>query len=391
MSQPKILVISYSFPPYVTPSAVLVNNIFKEYKGAIQAIGGSNFSKVDSTFAPPCETHYIKHPQGRLFESILYRTHYMLMPYYYKRIKQWVQKHKPDVIFGNYPKDAMLVASYRVAKEFGIPFYVYMHDLWEENMSISGSKKFAQKWEPEILEKSDRVICCTEKAQTYYKKKYGINSNLILHAVPDKDIDEFVEIKDEKDKSEKIVIVFSGSLAVHMNRDAFAVMSQAMDLLPENYELLWLPITKIDQDTLKEAGISSSKIRQKLVNRMEMKEELRKANIVFAPLSHKNASMDEVMTVFSNKLLSYLVSGTPILVFGPKGCYHNELALSGKWGYVVDEDSPQTLANAILEMASPNFDRNSLVNNALEEANRRRASKCANTIENWVRKDVQKF
>ena len=50
--------------------------------------------------------------------------------------------------------------------------------------------------------------------------------------------------------------------------------------------------------------------------------------------------MDEVRTVFSTKILEYLVSGRPIVVFAPEGSYHAESAKKNGWGYVVTEDSP---------------------------------------------------
>jgi hypothetical protein len=71
------------------------------------------------------------------------------------------------------------------------------------------------------------------------------------------------------------------------------------------------------------------------------------AHVLVAPLSHKNCSIDEVRTVFSTKLLEYLIAGRPIVVFAPEDSYHAESARRGGWGgYVVSEDSPAALASA---------------------------------------------
>jgi len=386
--KPKLLIISYSFPPYLSASAVLVNNIFSKYKGIMEAIGGSNFTKIDKTFTPPCKTYYIKHPGGRYFEAISRRFHFIFLPFYYRYILAKTKKIKPDIIFANFPREVMLVASYKVASKLNIPFYAYMHDLWEENMHYPGPRIFAKKWESKVLLAAERVICCTTSAMTYYKNKYNINCDLILHPVPDEEIDNFV-ITPKKDKS-KVTIIYSGSLSPAMNQDAFVTMSNALDLLPENYELLWLPITKDGMGELNSLGISSKKIRIKYVNREELKTEMKNADIMFAPLSHKNCSLNEVKTVFSNKLLGYLVSGKPILVFGPSDCHHVELARTGNWGYIVDRDSPEILAKGIIDMASDEKKCLELINNALAEANNRKAGKAAATIREWVETDTLK-
>jgi glycosyltransferase involved in cell wall biosynthesis len=383
--KPKLLIVSYSFPPFLSASAVLINNIFSKYKGQMEAIGGSNFTRIDKSFSPPCKSYYIKHPRGRIFEAISRRFHYLFLPIYYYLIFIRTKKIKPDVIFANFPREVMLVATYKVATKLGIPFYVYMHDLWEENMRLPGPRQFATKWESKVLHAAKRVICCTHSAKEHYKAKYNIDSDVLLHPIPDEEIE--VIKKQHKLSNAKVTILYSGSLSTLMNQDAFVMMSRALDLLPENYELLWLPISKDGMNNLGKLGIDSKKIRIEYVDRDQLKIEMQRADIMFAPLSHKNCSIEEVKTVFSNKLLGYLVSGKPILVFGPKDCHHVELAKAGHWGYAVDEDSSLMLSKAVLDMAANETMCNELVRHALIEANNRRASHAASLIETWVKLD----
>ncbi len=98
--------------------------------------------------------------------------------------------------------------------------------------------------------------------------------------------------------------------------------------------------------------------------------------------------MDEVRTVFSTKLLEYMVSGRPILVFAPAGSFHAISARKGDWGYVVDEDSPEKIANAILKMLNDDNLCSKLVGNAFVEAKSRNASIYANELLEWVTEDA---
>ena len=379
----KVLLVSSSFPPYVTPSAVLVKNIFDKYQGEIKAVASSNFTKIDSNFIAPCETIYIKHPTGRLAESISRRYHHQFLFYYYYKILEVAKEFRPNIIFANYPRDVMLVAAYKVSRKLGIPLYVYMHDLWYENVSpFKGVVKFAKKWNSLIINNAERVICCTENAQSHYKEKYNIETNLLYHAIPDEDIKEN-SLTNASDKS-IITIAYAGSISASMNLDAFMTIKKALNLLSDSFRLIIYPITKIDLNAL---GLNDKKITQEIVNRDELKIKLHQADIVFAPLSFNSLTPREIMTVFSNKLLSYLVCNTPILVFGPKNCYHNICATKGGWGLVVYENSPKKLARAINQIAGKNFDKNTMVKNAFLEADKRRASKAAKKIKFWVEKD----
>jgi glycosyltransferase involved in cell wall biosynthesis len=379
----KLLVIADSFPPYLDASAVLISNILSKYEGEIEAIGGNSFTKVDEDFLPPCKTTYINLPKGRIVESVLQRIHYLLLPYYFLRIFNLAKKIKPTVIFGNYPNEVMFVAAYLVSKRLKLPFYSYMHDLWEENMKYSGRKTFALKWEKEILTHSKRLICCTKYQQEYYKNKYGLDSELLLHPVLDERISEFKGYNKRKDGAEK-KIAFVGSLSSNMNEDALITISKAIALLPQNFKFYWYPITDIPKDFLEKKGFDISRIVIKVISTKEMLAEISGADILIAPLSFKNCSEHEVKTVFSNKLLIYLTSGTPILVFSPKDSFHSVIARNDKWGLVVDEDNIEKLSKEINNLIHDQETQKELVLHAILESKRRTSSSQAINLLRWV-------
>ena len=108
-----------------------------------------------------------------------------------------------------------------------------------------------------------------------------------------------------------------------------------------------------------------------------------------APLSHKNCAMDEVRTVFSTKLLEYLVSGRPIIVFAPEDSYHAISASKHGWGYAVTEDSPVALAAAIEKVVRDENLAARLVHGALQEARSRSATRHAGRLLEWVLSDTE--
>jgi glycosyltransferase involved in cell wall biosynthesis len=98
--------------------------------------------------------------------------------------------------------------------------------------------------------------------------------------------------------------------------------------------------------------------------------------------------MIEVQTVFSTKLLEYLIAGRPIVVFAPEGSYHATFARANGWGYVVTEDSPAALAAAIERVIADKNLATGLVLAALQEARSRNAKHHAKRLREWVLADV---
>ena len=379
----KLLVISNSFPPLLDASAVLVNNIFSKYEGELYAIGGTTFTKYDPDFKAPCETKYIRFPRNRFFEFLSnFQLQFFWVYYWY--LYFLTKRINPNMIFGNYPNEVMFVASYKISRKLKIPFYAYMHDLWEENTE-NQKLRFASKWEKKILTDSRRVFCCTEKQQEHYRLKYGIETFLLLHPIPDEDLND---ISFQTLNSEIKEIAFVGSNSAAMNRDALKTISNAMKYLPENYKFIWYPINDIPLEALNKFGFDTSKIEIRVVSTNDMRISLKKSDVLIAPLSFKNCSHNEVKTVFSNKLLTYFISGRPVLVYGPADSYHSASARKDGWGVVVDSEDEKNLASKIEELTKNEAMQNQIVQKAIIEAHKRKASKQSEKLFAWVKADI---
>ena len=144
-----------------------------------------------------------------------------------------------------------------------------------------------------------------------------------------------------------------------------------------------------DLGTWEGMGIVSSRLRATYVSRAEVQRLQSAAHVLIAPLSHKNSAMDEVRTVFSTKLLEYLISGRPIIVFAPEGSFQAESARKNGWAHVVTEDSPEALAQAIITVMTDDVLAGKLVNAGLRECQARQAKYHAERLWQWVLTDTQ--
>jgi glycosyltransferase involved in cell wall biosynthesis len=291
------------------------------------------------------------------------------------------------IVLATFPYDVNLLATFLAARQLNLPFYAHMHDLWiEQKRAGTAAARFAEKWEPVILREATRVLCMTEAMQKHYEKKYGVRTDLLPHCIPEQDYLN-APVKMVRPKMAKPTVLFVGAIQAPMNLDSLKALASASELLPAEYELLYC--TSTDLSTLNRLGIQSSRLRVKYVTRAEVQRLQSEAHVLVAPLSHKNCSMDEVRTVFSTKLLEYLISGRPIIVFGPEDSYHAISAIKHGWGYVVTEDSPVALAAAIEKVVRDEKLAARLVHGALQEARSRSATRHAGRLREWVLSDAE--
>jgi glycosyltransferase involved in cell wall biosynthesis len=381
----KLLVVSQAFAPYASGSAILMANLLEEFPGDCMVIAGfSRYMVADKDFPAPCPTVYLNPLNNKLFKLAYAR--FMNSNRWYVRsfFMKHVKKYKPDVILGAFPHSTFFIAAYEVAKKCGIPFYAHMHDLWQENYPEGYyAKKLADKYEATILKNAAKVFCMTQTQADHYTNKYGIKAFILPHTIQDKSL-QHLEYKKASGQPPKVM--FAGGLSSVMNADALSVFSQSKKFLQQqvNYNLF----TNASTADLESAGIDVSTVNVKWVSRKEVMEEQRTSNILLAPLSHKNGSELEIKTVFSTKLLEYLVSGRPILVFAPGDSFHAISARRNNWALVVDKDDPKQLAANIDELIRNEELAKQLVEGAFREARERKASHFANELYQHMQNDV---
>jgi glycosyltransferase involved in cell wall biosynthesis len=386
---PLLTVVTLSFPPQVSGSTILLTNVLQHYPGAVHAIAGyDRDARADPSFATPCPTSHLTFPRcfPILWDRLRRHLPFVSSQYLQRALHRQMRQLNTAMVFGAYPDGVHLVAAFRAAQQLGLPFYAHMHDLWLENTQRgTANGRLAALWEPRILRHATRVFCMTEAMQEHYEKKYGIQSELLPHCIADRDLDSAPTALRPPQRKHPTVL-FVGAVSDPMNLDALKVLAEASELLPQDYVLLFC--TSSSREALGSLGIRSSRLQVRYVSRQEVQRLQGEVDVLVAPLSHKNGSPDEVRTVFSTKLLEYLIAGRPIIVFAPAGSYHATSAQKGGWGYAVTEDSPQALAAAIQQVARNTTLAASLVQGALREAHTRRASHHANRLHEWVQRDA---
>ena len=386
----QLMVVDDAFAPSVGGSQILLANLLASYPGrAFAAVRRHLPQQEDPDFVPPCPVDRMWSPQNLLLYRVFFRLKYKppCMWSYRRFLRREAARRWPAAIMAASPAVGMFLSAFQVARRAGIPFYAHMHDLWEENSAPgSDSQKLASRWEKIILTQARRVLCMTDVQADFYRKKYGISSQLLPHTIPPQSLDAAPKGMLQATLPERTVL-FVGAVSTPMNLDSLRVLAKASELLPEDVRLLFL--TRATKESLADDGIASSRLAARTVSREDVGRLVSACHVLVAPLSHKNGSAEEVRTVFSTKLLEYLLSGRPILVFAPRDSFHAISARQGGWGLVVDEDDPKALADGIVKLLTDEPLCRSLVAGALAEARRRNASTFGRQLHDWVLEDAK--
>jgi glycosyltransferase involved in cell wall biosynthesis len=367
----KLVITCITLPPLVIGSPVLLANLFRVYRGKMEGLAAwEQGARVDPAFTPPCKTHYL-----RLRPAILQRVVEHFKPLYYLLMKWFVyfqlRRIRPAVVFAACTLDGLFfTATFLACRRLKIPVWGHVHSLWLENTPPgSFRRRLAEKWEPVIFREADKMFCLTTPEIEHYQAKYQRVCELLPHCVrPDTEIPQSLPVRTTAPQAEKR-IVYTGNVSHLMNLDAVQQFVKAVDLLPPNYQVTILASCTVEM--CRAWGIYHPRIKYDWVSTDESQRLVREADVLFLPLSFKNCSQEEVRTVLSTKLLDYLVSGVPILVFSPPDSYHSRSATADGWGYVVDRDDPAALAAGLQKLANDQDLRRRTVDQALEEARRR--------------------
>jgi glycosyltransferase involved in cell wall biosynthesis len=369
----KLVITCKVLPPIISGSPVLMHNLFYNYKGNIEAICGWEFGcKSDLNYKLPFKTHFLKfYPQ--LLQRILERFSFI----YFQIVKIFVyyklKKINPTAVFSACTPDGLFfIASYIACKKLSIPFWGQMHDLWIENTKEGGFKrKLAKKWEPIILKKAEKIFCMTDNQLSFLNEKYPREYEILPHCTRKLDIEssDLLENLENKFNQKRKTILYTGNVSSAMNLDALQNFVNIIDDLPINYEIIFLISSNLEQ--CKNMKMYHPLIKYSWLSVSESQKMLGKVDLLFLPLSFKNCSENEVKTVYSTKTLDYLTSGTPILVYSPSNSFHSQNANKYGWGYVVDNEKPDTLKNAIEKVLNNKNIQIGLVKNAFLEARKR--------------------
>jgi len=341
----KLLVLAAYFPPAIGGSPTLLYNLFRHFPSGSYAAVVQNVGSFEPENRLPCT--YYRIPNGLIVRKIAGRAWPMIVPLIERIALRAVRRENPTALFLNIPTGAFVIAGWRLARRLSLPYYVFLHDLWEENESPLYAH-IIRPFEKQIMAGAETVFTITDMARQYYLNKHGVDSKILLHTIDP----EFTRIPPRTRPAWKsgkpFRVVTSGSFYPKMNVDALISLYRAIAARPnEAIELRIL--TSRTNDPIWE-GFSDPRVSVRSCKKQEVWQELADADLLYVPLAFRSDSPEEVETVFPTKVTEYVLADVPILVHGPGQCYTVDYARRKGWAYTVDQAGPDAVWEGIIRL-----------------------------------------
>ena len=370
---PKILLITHQPPPHIGGTSIILYRFFNMLPENSYVIltTYSQFASCNLKFTDPnmrlsCKYYFSTgYCPGTPYKRWLSFWEWFLVPFMLLKCLYVVKKEKIDKILACPVTGTFLLTAYLAHRITGIPLYLYVFDLFEEQKdkkSIRGI--MAGPVERLTMRTATNVFVMSEALQEHYLQKHKRRTVLLPHPIDLKDNVVIQQVKEIKSESQYKIVLTSGMIyGAHF--DAVINLIRAIQGMPD----LEFHIYTRNADYLKRLGIDGTNVIYRgFVDSITISTIQKNADILFLPMAFNSSCPELIKTASPGKLPEYLASGTPILVHAPPDAYISWYAREHGWGMVVDKPAPELLRKAILKLLSDRKLQEELVKNAQKTA-----------------------
>ena len=264
-----------------------------------------------------------------------------------RQITPWLREWRPHALVVCTGDLYGFPAACRAARLAGIPYIPYLFD----DYAYQGGKFYhplAKRAERHFLRRAAKIIVTNEAAQAEYRKRHGVESNVIHNAYPKPDLASLDRLPNPFSTAD-YNIVFAGSI-YNAHYDAFRNLVGAIASLSNNRIKLHIYSPQAPNH-LAAFGISGPFIvHHGLLPGSEVAAVERKADLLFLPLAFESPIAPLLKTSSPGKMAEYLAMGRPILVHAPEGTFVNQYFRQHKCGWVADSNEKKELAGSLTTM-----------------------------------------
>lgn len=281
---------------------------------------------------------------GRNAVEVLYLLRNV--PKIVRAARRAIREHGVTMLLGISDDGPALIGTFLAHRYSGLPYALYLFDLYRGNDLSSSLRFVARATEPGLLREAAVVVTTNEATEDLLRRRYGgsFRSEVVHNsAFPE----EFERSRRTDPARPPYTIVFTGNV-YWAQEHAVLNLVRAMDHLRDLPVRLLLyipsPTEKIRAAAADRPNIDLTSAPQSGVARVQCD-----ATLLFLPLSWGTKAPEIIATATPGKLTDYLASGRPMLVHAPDDSYVSRFTREHGTGIVVDRDDVRALADAIRE------------------------------------------
>lgn len=237
-----------------------------------------------------------------------------------------------------------LPAALLACSRTGVPLIPWMFDDYMHQWTGIGGT-LARCFGPPIVRRAAAVIVPNAAARDAYRIRYGITPVVVCNPCELPDL-AALDALPSPFSPQETTVVYTGSI-YHAQFDAFRNLVEVLDQI--GYPGLKLHVyTSQTAEDLARGGVGGPRIvRHAHIPPSEIPAILRKADVLFLPLSFRSAIPEVIRTSAPGKMGEYLASGRPVLVHAPVDAFVSRYFRENRCGVVVDVDDAAVLADAL--------------------------------------------
>lgn len=270
----------------------------------------------------------------------------------------WIEAFRPDIIYTILGSTGMMALIEQIQRRFALPLVVHFMDDWQSAIHRGGLLSALQRRHMHALiarlvaAASLRLGICDAMCEEY-AARFGRSFQPFQNTV---DVARWAALaKRDVAVGAPIRLLYTGSVLGFAQCDSLVECCAAVALLRGEGLPVELDIYSPPAQTapLRDRLLCDGTIRlHDVISDDEAYfRTLAQADILLLPVNFDAHSVRYIRLSMPTKVPSYLASGTPVLVYGPRGVAQVEYARSAGWGHVVEGPDRAALAGGIRRLA----------------------------------------
>lgn len=267
--------------------------------------------------------------------------------------EKWLQQYNPDIIYTQLASLELIKFTEDVHDLLKKPVAVHMMDDWPLTINKPGifyyywqriiDKKFRQ-----LLDKTSIFMSICDAMSDEYKVRY--NKDFVAFHNP---IDiNYWKPKESKDYTvkDKFTILYAGRIGFGIATSIVDV-ANAVNTIAEKYKNIMFEIQTGDTEQLHNLVKFTENVKWvKPLDYSQLPIKFATVDLLLLPQDFDAESVKFLKYSFPTKVSEYMISGTPILVFGDTSTCLTKYAVKEQWAYIVTENNIEALVKGIKDI-----------------------------------------
>ncbi len=267
--------------------------------------------------------------------------------------EKWVKEYNPDVIYTQLASLELIRfvdALHELTKK---PIAIHIMDDWP--LTINKPGILYRYWQNKIdtefrrlINKSAILMSISNTMGEEYKRRYHRDFIAFHNPI---DIDFWKPpVEKDYDVKNNFTILYAGRIGFGIE-DSIVEIAHAVNEAAKEIKNIVFEIQTGDIELLEKKMQFNENVKWvKPVAYTALPEKFAQADLLLLPQDFDKKSVTFLRYSFPTKVSEYMISGSPVLVYGDESTGLTKYALKDKWAYVITENSQQKLVSAIKEL-----------------------------------------